>query len=107
MEDVLEELVGDIWDDNDEIEEEVIESETGELIVDGDMPIGDFLERLGIDEDDFDFESQTAGGWAIEYIDDFPKPGDSFDYDKYHIVVSEAEERRVVQLTITEPGFCI
>ncbi len=102
MEDVLEELVGDIWDDNDEIEEEVIESETGELIVDGDMPIGDFLERLGISEDDWDYESQTAGGWAIEFFGDFPKPGDSFDYDKYHVVVSSAEERRVVQLTITE-----
>ena len=102
MEDVLEELVGDIWDDNDEIEEEVVESETGELIVDGDMPIGDFLERLGIEEDDFDYESQTAGGWAIEFLEDFPKTGDAFDYDKYHIVVSEAGERRVVQLTITE-----
>jgi len=101
MEDVLEEIVGDIWDDNDEIEEEVIESETGELIVDGDMPIGDFLERLGIDEDDWEYESQTAGGWAIEFMEDFPKEGDAFDYEDFHIVVSEAEERRVVQLTIT------
>ena len=100
MEDVLEEIVGDIWDDNDEIEEEVVESETGELIVDGDMPTGDFLERLGIDEDDWEYESQTAGGWAIEYMEDFPKEGDAFDYKDFHIVVSEAEERRVVQLTI-------
>ena len=102
MEDVLEELVGDIWDDNDEIEEEVIESDNGELIVDGDMPIGDFIERIGIDEDDFDYESVTAGGWAIEYLEDFPKEGDSFDYGKYHVVVSEAGERRVSKLTITE-----
>ena len=100
MEDVLEEIVGDIWDDNDEIEEEVVESETGELIVDGDMPTGDFLERLGIDEDDWEYESQTAGGWAIEYMEDFPKEGDASDYKDFHIVVSEAEERRVVQLTI-------
>ncbi len=101
MEDVLEEIVGDIWDDNDEIEEEVIESETGELIIDGDMPIGDFLERLSIDEDDFDFESATAGGWAIEYIGDFPKTGDSFDYKGFHIAVTEAGERRVGKLTVT------
>ncbi len=103
MEDVLEEIVGDIWDDNDEIEEEVVESENGELIVDGDMPIGDFLERLGIDEDEWDYESQTAGGWAIEFLEDFPKTGDCFDYGKYHVEVSEAGERRVVQLTITMP----
>ena len=106
MEDVLEEIVGDIWDDNDEIEEEVIESESGELIVDGDMPIGDFLERLGIDEDDFDYESLTAGGWAIEYLEDFPKAGDAFDYGDYHITVTDAEERRVGRLTVTKkaPG---
>ena len=102
MEDVLEEIVGDIWDDNDEIEEEVVESDTGELIIDGDMPIGDFLERLSIDEDDFDFESQTAGGWAIEYTGDFPKEGDSFDYGPYHIIVAEAGERRVSRLSVTK-----
>ncbi len=102
MEDVLEEIVGDIWDDNDEIEEEVVESESGELIVDGDMPIGDFLERLGIKEEDFDFESQTAGGWAIEFMGDFPKTGDSFDYGDCHFEVALAEERRVVRLSVVK-----
>ncbi|MCR5301631.1 MAG: hemolysin family protein [Lachnospiraceae bacterium] len=100
MEDVLEEIVGDIWDDNDEIEEEVVESQTGELIVDGDMPIGDFLELLNIDEDEFDYESQTAGGWAIEYLGDFPKEGDQFDFEGFHITVTEAGERRVGKLTV-------
>ena len=102
MEDVLEEIVGDIWDDNDEVEEEVVESDNGELIIDGDMPIGDFLERLSIDEDDFDYESQTAGGWVIEYTGDFPKEGDCFDYGSYHIVVTEAGERRVSRLSVTK-----
>ncbi len=101
MEDVLEKIVGDIWDDNDEIEEDIIQSDSGELIIDGDLPIGDLLERLNIDEDDFDYESQTAGGWAIEYLEDFPKEGDAFDYGKYHFVVTEAGERRVGKLTIT------
>lgn len=101
MEDVLEEIVGDIWDDNDEIEEEVVESDKGELIIDGDMPIGDFLERLGIDEDDWEYESATAGGWAIEYMGDFPKTGDAFDYENFHIEVTEAGERRVERLTVT------
>ncbi len=104
MEDVLEEIVGDIWDDNDEIEEEVVESESGGLIIDGDMPISDFLERLGIDEDDWDYESQTAGGWAIEYMEDFPKAGDAFDYADLHVEVTEAGERRVSKLTITKTG---
>jgi len=101
MEDVLEEIVGDIWDDNDEIEEEVVESDKGELIIDGDMPIGDFLERLGIDEGGWVYESATAGGWAIEYMGDFPKTGDAFDYEDFHIEVTEAGERRVERLTVT------
>ena len=101
MEDVLEEIVGDIWDDNDEIEEEVVESDKGELIIDGDMPIGDFLERLGIDEGGWVYESATAGGWAIEYMGDFPKTGDAFDYENFHIEVTEAGERRVERLTVT------
>ena len=101
MEDVLEEIVGDIWDDNDEIEEEVVESDKGELIIDGDMPIGDFLERLGIDEDSWEYESATAGGWTIEYMGDFPKTGDAFDYEDFHIEVTEAGERRVERLTVT------
>ena len=101
MEDVLEEIVGDIWDDNDEIEEEVVESDKGELIIDGDMPIGDFLERHGIDEDGWEYESATAGGWAIEYMGDFPKTGDAFDYENFHIEVTEAGERRVERLTVT------
>ncbi len=99
MEDVLEELVGDIWDDNDEIEEEVTQGDDGELIIDGDMPIGDLLERLSIDEEGFDFESATAGGWAIEYIGDFPKEGDSFTYGTYRFTVTEAGERRVGKLS--------
>lgn len=102
MEDVLEELVGDIWDDNDEIEEEVVESDDGVLLIDGDLPIGELLERLSIDEDEFDYESATAGGWAIEYIGDFPKEGDSFDYDTYHFEVTEAGERRVEKLSVTK-----
>lgn len=101
MEDVLEEIVGDIWDDNDEIEEEVVESDDGALIIDGDMPIGDFLERLEIDEDGFDYESATAGGWAIEYTGDFPKEGDTFEYGNYNFTVSEAGERRVEKLSVS------
>jgi CBS domain containing-hemolysin-like protein len=101
MEDVLEEIVGDIWDDNDEIEEEVVESDKGELIIDGDMPIGDFLERLGIDEGGWVYESATAGGWAIEYMGDFPKTGDAFDYEDFHIEITDAGERRVERLTVT------
>jgi len=99
MEDVLEAIVGDIWDENDTIEEEVVEND-GKLIVDGDMLIDDFLELIGIRENDFPYESQTAGGFCIEYMGDFPNVGDSFDYQDLKITILEAEDRRVVKIQI-------
>jgi len=103
MEDVLEQIVGDIWDENDTVEEEVVDSGSGELIIDADMPIDDFVELLGIDENDFIFESTTAGGWTIEYLGDFPKQGDGFEYKGIKITVLEADGRRVEKLKIEKP----
>lgn len=101
MEDVLEEIVGDIWDETDEIEEEVIE-EDGQFTIDGDMLIDDFLELIGIDVDDFPYESQTAGGWCIEYMDDFPKEGDSFEYENWKFTIAEAGVRRVEKVVVSQ-----
>lgn len=102
MEDVLEEIVGDIWDETDVVVEDVVEDATGKLIIDADMPIGDFLETLGLSEDDFEYESQTAGGWTIEYMGDFPQKGDSFTYKNYIITVLEADARRVIRIEVSQ-----
>ena len=51
MEDVLEEIVGDIWDETDEVEDEVVEKAEGEYELDGDMSISDFLELIGLSEE--------------------------------------------------------
>lgn len=100
MEDVLEEIVGDIWDETDEIEEEVVEESDGKFIIDGDMLIDDFLELIDIDSNDFDYESQTVGGWTIEYMGDFPKAEDSFEYEGYVIRILEADARRVEKIEV-------
>ena len=101
LEDVLEEIVGEIWDETDEIEEEVVE-EDGQLTVDGDMLIDDFLELLNIDADEFNYESQTAGGFCIEYMDDFPKEGDSFEYGNWKFTIAEAGVRRVEKVVVSQ-----
>lgn len=100
MEDVLEEIVGDIWDETDTIEEEVVEADDGKLTIDGDMLIADFLELLDINEDDFDYESQTVGGWTIEYMGDFPKDGDGFSYEGHLIKVLKMDGRRVEKVEV-------
>ena len=103
MEDVLEALVGDIWDETDEVEpEEVIETSEGSWELDGDMSIGDFLELTGTDEDDFDFDSETVGGWVMELNEGFAEPGDELSYGDLHITVLETDDKRVERVRVTK-----
>ena len=95
MEDVLEQIVGDIWDDTDVIEQEVVARAEGEYELDGGMNIYDFLELVGIPEEDFEAESDTVGGWTVERFGDFPKKGDSFRYENVTLTVLEMDGRRV------------
>ena len=101
MEDVLESLVGDIWDETDEVEPEVVETAEGAWELDGDMAIGDFLELAGIDEDDFDFDSETVGGWVMELNEGFAAPGDALAYEDLAITVLETDDKRVERVRVT------
>ena len=100
MEDVLEQLVGEIWDETDEVEEEIVERSDGVYELDGDMVIGDFTELVGINEDDFDFESETVGGWTIEMFGAFPEVGESFEYEDMSVTVLEMDGLRVEKVLV-------
>ena len=105
MEDVLEQLVGEIWDETDEVEEEIVERSDGVYELDGDMVIGDFIELAGINEDDFDFESETVGGWTIEMFGAFPEVGESFEYEDMSVTVLEMDGLRVEKVLVKKtPG---
>ena len=103
MEDVLEELVGDIWDETDVIEDDVNEIEKGVYEIDGDTPTTELVELLGWDELTFDFESETVGGWCIEMLEDFPEPGQSFTYRDITVEILETDERRVTKVRVKTP----
>lgn len=100
MEDALEEIVGEIWDEDDKVEEDVVQVSKDVFVVDGDLNIDEFRELLGLDEDDFDFESETAGGWVIEYLEKFPEKCESFTYEDMEFTVLGAEERRVEKIQV-------
>lgn len=102
MEDVLEALVGDIWDETDEVEPEVVETSEGIWELDGDMAIGDFLELTGLDEADFDFDSETVGGWVMELNEGFAAPGDELRYKDLRLTVLEADGKRVEKVRVTK-----
>ena len=100
MEDVLEQIVGEIWDETDTVEQEVIERSEGEYELDGDMVIADFLELLGLDEDSFAAQSSTVGGWTVEMLERFPQPGDSFRYGDLSVTVLAMDGRRVERVLV-------
>ncbi len=101
MEDVLEQIVGDIWDETDEVEDEVVQRGNGEYELDGDMSISDFCELLDISEDAFDYESETVGGWTLEMFGGFPEEGYSFLFGDLMVTVLKMEGLRVEKVLIT------
>ncbi|MEG1524296.1 MAG: hemolysin family protein [Clostridia bacterium] len=100
MEDVLEQLVGDIWDESDIVEDEFIELGNDRYDVDADVRIEDFFEELDIDDRDFNDDNTTLGGWAIEQLGKYPRVGDRFDYKNLTITVKKKKKLRVIRLLV-------
>ena len=100
MEDVLEEIVGDIWDETDEIKDELVEKEPGLYEVRGDLGIYDLIEKLEISQDGFETESATVGGWTLESFGGFPNIGDSVINQGFKVTVLEMDAKRVEKVLI-------
>ncbi len=69
--------------------------------MDGDTPISEFLELMGIKEEDFDFDSETVGGWCIEYNNGFPNVNSTFTYKNMKVKILELSKRRVKRVLVT------
>ena len=101
MEDILEELVGDIWDDTDIIVSECTATGENTYEVTGYMNIDDFFEEIDfVKPESFMCEYSTMGGWAIEMLDADPHLGDSFRYENLFVIVAQMEDERVSKLTV-------
>lgn len=101
MEDILEELVGDIWDDTDIIITECLATGENTYEVIGDMNIDDFFEEIDVAKpESFTCEYSTMGGWAIEMLEADPHVGDSFKYENIFVIVANMDEERVTKLTV-------
>ena len=100
LEDILEEIVGEIYDESDDIELDVEKKSDNVYIVDGGTTIEDFFDSIDYRPVDFESEYSTMGGWAIEMLDRFPQKGDHFTWDRFSVTVTEAEARRVETLEV-------
>ena len=98
MEDIVEEIVGEIADEYDEDEEEIKIVKEDEFIVDGGTKIDDVNEMLGINLESQDFE--TIGGFVTGVLGRFPKPGETIDVDGIIIIVEEIDKNRVTKVKV-------
>ena len=103
VEDILEELVGEIWDEDDVVEEPYVALDNGEWDCTAEMTVSDVFELLELDEDDDDeFTNKLLGEWAYEQFDNIPSVGDSFDYEDLHITVLEMDGLRVEKVLVVK-----
>lgn len=101
IEDLVEELVGEIWDEYDDVEEELIKKDENTYEVSGDYNIYDLMEELDEDNRSFESDYNTVSGWVLEQLEHIPKVGESFVYqDRMRVTVLEMEDQRITKLRI-------
>ena len=105
MEDVLEQLVGDIWDENDDIVNDWQALGKDRYECAGDLNLSEFFGHLDLDDEEVETVCATVGGWATEIIGAMPVPFDAFDYKNFTILVKEVEDNRIERLIILEHHF--
>lgn len=107
LEDILEELVGDIWDESDEEEVDMVELSDNRYEVSGDLNVEDFFHDIGFEYRESEMEEipSTFAGWALETFERIPDEGDSFSYKNLTITVKKVFDQRILKLDVqvTEP----
>ena len=97
MEDILEELVGDIWDEHDDVEEFFRKTAENVYHVNASVHLSDFCDYFGIK---IDSDMVSLNGWVLEHFHSIPNIGDSFEYEDLKIMVLASEHRRITLLEV-------
>jgi putative hemolysin len=99
LEDIVEEIVGEIWDETDEVEEPFIRKSKNIYLIDGNMNIDDFFELMGIEEE-IESDYTTVGGWCQEMLGRFGKINDRFQFHNLKITVLQADEFTIEKIRV-------
>ncbi|MBE6887293.1 MAG: HlyC/CorC family transporter [Ruminococcaceae bacterium] len=97
LEDIMEELVGEIWDEHDEIVQEIVQVSENEYHVLGSADIEEVFDQFDIDQE---IDVMTASGWVMNALERIPDEGDSFVYNNLTVTVLKMDENRVEKISI-------
>lgn len=98
MEDIIEELVGEIWDEHDEVEETFRKQEDGSYLIACSANLTDLYDLFALKGD---CDASTVSGWVIDCMSCLPKAGDRFSAEGLNVVVTKADPRRVLEIQVS------
>ncbi|WP_295154442.1 hemolysin family protein [uncultured Ruminococcus sp.] len=104
LEDIIEELVGEIYDESDEEDTSFVRLSEKSCEVSAELSVSDFLERFGMEENDIDTERNSVGGWIMELLDRIPEEGERIFSPPFEMEIHMQDEQKIgrVKITLTD-----
>lgn len=100
MEDLLEELVGDIWDEDEEIIQDFVQIDSQHFLISGDLTIRDLFDQLDLPFSNLESNHTSCGGWALEALGHIPQVGETFQFKNMTLTIQEMDDQRVKKLSV-------
>ena len=101
VEDIIEELVGEIYDEHDEEFVEIKENADGSFIVNCATEVDNFFEKFNIEGDE-EFDANSVGGWVTEVLGEIPQTGKVFDYKNLTVTVLKTTRKKVLEVKVVQ-----
>ncbi|MCA1030843.1 hemolysin family protein [Bacillus timonensis] len=103
LEDILEEIVGEIWDEHDEKIKNFTKIDDNNYVFNAELPLDEFVKIMNVDEPESSYH--TLGGWIFESIERIPSVGEQFDYQNLTLTVNQVENRRIrkIKVKVNQP----
>ena len=100
VEDIIEELVGEIYDEHDEEVVDIKQNDDGSYTVNCATELDNFFEMFNLEEDDEIFDANSVGGWVTEYLGEIPLTGKTFEYKNLKVKISKTTRKKVLEINV-------
>ena len=100
MEDIIEELVGEIYDENDEISTSITQIDENEYEVSGEYSLNNMLEELDLPDDSIESSANSVGGWIMEILGHIPEENETIEYGFFKITVLSVNEQSIEKIKL-------